>query len=119
MPQSTGPRIGRRYGSVAEPLRTFHPESRLSFRNLRLGRATRQGKWLNGQFLDQPHSPEYGRRICVSAWNDYGCLVCRDLIDLQEAQLDLADADAARRDREAIYGVDRAHWGGQGPQLYQ
>ena len=61
-------------------------------------------------------SPEYGGRVCVSTWNDYGCLVCRGLIDLDEAQLDLSGPEA-KRDRERIYGVDRAVLGRSGPSV--
>lgn len=49
-------------------------------------------------------------------WNDYGCLICRDLVDLEEAQIDLAGPDA-QRDREAIYGVDRGVLGRSGPSV--
>ena len=61
-------------------------------------------------------APEYGGRICVSIWEEYGCLVCRGLLDLEEAQLDLAGPNA-RKDREAIYGVDRAALGRSGPSV--
>jgi molybdopterin-synthase adenylyltransferase len=61
-------------------------------------------------------SPEYGGRICVSTWGVYGCLVCRGLLDLEEARIDLAGPDA-KRDREAIYGVERAALGRSGPSV--
>jgi molybdopterin-synthase adenylyltransferase len=61
-------------------------------------------------------SPEYGGRVCVSTWNDYGCLVCRGLVDLDEAQRDLAGAQA-KRDRDRIYGVDTAVLGRSGPSV--
>ena len=61
-------------------------------------------------------APEYGGRICVSMPEEYGCLVCRGLLDLEEAQLDLAGPDA-RKDREAIYGVNRAALGRSGPSV--
>ena len=61
-------------------------------------------------------TPEYGGRICVSLWQEYGCLVCRGLLDLEEAQRDLAGLDA-RRDRNAIYGVNRAVLGRSGPSV--
>jgi hypothetical protein len=61
-------------------------------------------------------APEYGGRICISMWEDYGCLVCRGLLDLKDAQLDLAGPNA-RKDREAIYGVDRAALGRSGPSV--
>jgi hypothetical protein len=71
---------------------------------------------LASDVVPSPDSSEYGGRICISTWNDYGCLVCRDLIDLGEAQLDLVGADA-RRDREAIYGIDRTALGRSGPSV--
>lgn len=61
-------------------------------------------------------APEYGGRICVSQWQEYGCLVCRGLLDLDEAQRDLAGPDA-RKDRDAIYGVTRAVLGRSGPSV--
>ena len=61
-------------------------------------------------------SPEYGGRVCVSTWNDYGCLVCRGLIDLDEAQRDLSGPQA-KQDRDRIYGVDQAVLGRSGPSV--
>lgn len=61
-------------------------------------------------------SPEYGGRVCVSTWSDYGCLVCRGLLDLEEAQLDLSGPEV-KRDRERIYGVDAAVLGRSGPSV--
>lgn len=60
--------------------------------------------------------PEYGGRICVSLWQGDGCLVCRGLIDLAEAQLDLAGPNA-RRDRDALYGIKISTLGRSGPSV--
>lgn len=57
----------------------------------------------------------YGGRVCV-AWDGDGCIVCYGLVDLAEAQTDLANPDA-RRDRDALYGVDRAALGRSGPSV--
>ncbi len=51
----------------------------------------------------------YGGRVCC-AMDGNGCLVCQDVIDIAEAQLDLAGPQA-QRERDAIYGVARAHLG--------
>lgn len=60
--------------------------------------------------------PEYGGRVSVSLWEGEGCLVCRDLIDLEEAQLDLA-GPGARRDRDALYGIKTSALGRSGPSV--
>jgi hypothetical protein len=60
-------------------------------------------------------SPEYGGQVCV-AWNGDGCVVCRGLLDLKEAQLDLSGPEA-RRDRDALYGVKRSDLGRSGPSV--
>jgi ThiF family len=59
--------------------------------------------------------PNYGGRICVT-WEGDGCLVCRGLLDLAEAQVDLADP-AARRDHDALYGIKREALGRSGPSV--
>ena len=60
--------------------------------------------------------PAYGGRVCVT-WNGDGCLICYDLLDVAEAQVDLA-GPAARRDRDAIYGIPRdALVGRSGPSV--
>ncbi|MDP9225949.1 MAG: ThiF family adenylyltransferase [Actinomycetota bacterium] len=59
--------------------------------------------------------PAYGGRVCV-AWSGDGCLVCRGLLDLGEAQLDLSSPEA-RRDRDALYGVKRGDLGRSGPSV--
>jgi hypothetical protein len=48
--------------------------------------------------------PSYGGRVCV-AWDGKGCIVCYGELDVAEAQADLASPDA-RKNREAIYGVN-------------
>lgn len=60
--------------------------------------------------------PAYGGRICVTSWDGDGCLVCRGLLDLAEAQFDLAGPEA-RRDRDALYGIDRNVLGSSGPSV--
>lgn len=47
---------------------------------------------------------------------DPGCLVCRDLLDLQQTRADL-ESEAARKDREAIYGVPKDELDGTGPSV--
>lgn len=60
-------------------------------------------------------TPAYGGRLCV-AWNGAGCIACYGLLDLAEAQADLA-GPSARRDREALYGIDRSALGRSGPSV--
>jgi hypothetical protein len=45
----------------------------------------------------------YGGQVCV-AWVGHGCLVCSGLLDLSEAQLELAGV-SDRRNRDALYGI--------------
>jgi hypothetical protein len=59
--------------------------------------------------------PCYGGRLCVT-WNGNGCLVCLDMLDLREAQRDLANP-AAEHDIRAIYGVDAHLPGNTGPSV--
>jgi molybdopterin/thiamine biosynthesis adenylyltransferase len=59
--------------------------------------------------------PRYGGRVCV-AWNGNGCPVCLDVIDLKEAQRELADPHV-RKDMDDIYGVDRALLDQKGPSV--
>ena len=58
----------------------------------------------------------YGGRVCIGLWVGDGCLVCRGLLDVSEAQLDLAGPDA-RRDRDAIYGIETTALGRSGPSV--
>lgn len=58
---------------------------------------------------------KYGGRVCVARSGD-GCPVCLDLLDLNAARESLENP-RARRDREAIYGVDRAMLGEAGPAV--
>ena len=60
--------------------------------------------------------PAYGGRVCSIMWNGDGCLVCYNLLDMAEAQADLAGPDA-RQDRDAMYGVDRGVLGRSGPSV--
>jgi ThiF family protein len=59
--------------------------------------------------------PEYGGRVCVSMNGD-GCIQCLGVLDTKEAGADLA-GEAERRNRAALYGVDRAVLGRSGPSV--
>ncbi len=63
----------------------------------------------------QPTPPAYGGRVCVSQCGN-GCLVCLNVLDMDEAARDL-EGEAERRNREAIYGVPRAAVGRSGPSV--
>lgn len=58
---------------------------------------------------------EFGGRICAATDGD-GCVICRGILDINEAREDLA-RPSERRDREAIYGVRRDHLGNAGPSV--
>jgi molybdopterin/thiamine biosynthesis adenylyltransferase len=57
----------------------------------------------------------YGGRVCV-AYRGRGCLLCLGELDRQEASLDIA-GDKVRRQRDAIYGIDRQELGAGGPSV--
>lgn len=59
--------------------------------------------------------PAYGGRICV-AWDGTGCIACYGLLDVAEAQIDLA-GPAVQRDRRALYGIDHELLGRSGPSV--
>ena len=59
--------------------------------------------------------PAYGGRICV-ALDGNGCIVCHDLLDMEEAQVELSTPET-RRDHDALYGVDRRALGQGGPSV--
>ncbi len=59
--------------------------------------------------------PTYGGQVCV-AWDGQGCLVCDGLLDVGEAQAELAGI-GDRKNREALYGVERAALGRSGPSV--
>jgi hypothetical protein len=59
--------------------------------------------------------PNYGGHVCV-AWDGNGCIVCWGMLDVGEAQEDLA-GEGERRDRETIYGIKRAALGRSGPSV--
>ena len=59
--------------------------------------------------------PNYGGRVCVAS-DGNGCIVCWSLLDTEEAQADLA-GPSERRNRDAIYGVDRQVLGRSGPSV--
>jgi molybdopterin/thiamine biosynthesis adenylyltransferase len=61
-------------------------------------------------------SPQFGGHVCVTTWQQPGCLMCRGLIDVQEAQADLS-SPKAREDRAAIYGVNANVLGRSGPSV--
>jgi hypothetical protein len=48
--------------------------------------------------------PAYGGRLCFTQWDGSGCIACYGLLDLIEAQVDLAGL-AAHHDQRALYGV--------------
>lgn len=59
--------------------------------------------------------PTYGGRVCV-AWDGKGCIVCLGLLDIAEAQADLLN-QGARRNRDAIYGVQPEALDHRGPSV--
>jgi molybdopterin-synthase adenylyltransferase len=60
-------------------------------------------------------SGAYGGRICV-AMNGDGCLACLEQLDFAAAREDL-ESPAARKDREAIYGIPRSELDTAGPSV--
>lgn len=60
-------------------------------------------------------SIQYGGRIHVN-WTGDSCLMCSGLIDVNEAQSDLA-GPAGAREREAIYGIERHLLDHSGPSV--
>lgn len=58
---------------------------------------------------------QYGGRICTAV-GAKGCLVCLDVLDMEEAGEDM-EGDVERRNREALYGVDRRALGRSGPSV--
>lgn len=60
-------------------------------------------------------SPNYGGRVCT-AWAGDGCIVCLGVLDVTEAQADLAGSEG-QRDREVLYGIDRQALGRSGPSV--
>lgn len=59
--------------------------------------------------------PRYGGQVCV-AWDGNGCLVCYGLLDVVDVEAELASAEN-RRNRDAVYGVERAALGRSGPSV--
>jgi len=59
--------------------------------------------------------PIYGGRVCCSLAGS-GCLACLGELDVKEAARDLESVNQ-RRDREAIYGVDKTSLGARGPSV--
>jgi len=57
----------------------------------------------------------YGGRVCVSKDGE-GCIVCWGLIDVDEAQAELAGS-GERRNRDALYGVGREFLDRSGPSV--
>jgi molybdopterin-synthase adenylyltransferase len=50
------------------------------------------------------------------ALDGHGCLICRGLLDVAEAQQDLLGPEG-QREREALYGVERAALDRSGPSV--
>jgi hypothetical protein len=59
--------------------------------------------------------PSYGGQACI-AWDGNGCLVCLGLLDVAEAQAELAGV-GDRRNRDALYGVQLDGLGRSGPSV--
>lgn len=59
--------------------------------------------------------PSYGGRICTALEGE-GCLVCRGLLDMEEANVELLGPEG-QREREALYGVERAALDRSGPSV--
>ena len=59
--------------------------------------------------------PSYGGRVFIN-WNGEGCIFCFGILDRDEAQRELEDPEA-RKNREAIYGIDRAELNEIGPSV--
>ncbi|MGH8613805.1 MAG: hypothetical protein ACREYF_17745, partial [Gammaproteobacteria bacterium] len=57
----------------------------------------------------------YGGRVCYSRRGD-GCLLCLGELDAAEAGIDIAGTEA-RKQRDAIYGVNREQLGAAGPSV--
>lgn len=58
---------------------------------------------------------KYGGRVCV-AWDGSGCLFCYKEINIEEAQADLLNPEAAR-DKQEIYGVPKETLNNAGPSV--
>lgn len=63
-----------------------------------------------------PSDLDFGGRVALVSPEHAGCLVCSDLLDLDEARRDL-ESEASRVDREKIYGVDKSDLGQSGPSV--
>ena len=59
--------------------------------------------------------PEWGGRVCTS-WGGFGCLICLEELDVDEAGRQLAGPEGEEQ-RRAIYGVDQTHLAGGGPSV--
>ena len=70
---------------------------------------------LASDILPEETPPMYGGRVCYAA-NGNGCLVCLSTLDMSEAGRDL-EGEAERRNRKAVYGVDRQALGRSGPSV--
>jgi hypothetical protein len=65
--------------------------------------------------VEKEDAPRYGGRVSLIGRGP-GCLVCRELIDINEARNELEDA-RARKDRATIYGVDESLLDAVGPSV--
>lgn len=59
--------------------------------------------------------PNYGGRVSI-AWDGCGCIACYGLLDIEEAQADLA-GPGPKRDRDALYGIPRNALDHTGPSV--
>lgn len=62
----------------------------------------------------QDDSLSYGGRVCTV--NEHGCLLCLGVIDIDEAQIELA-GPKARKDRDSLYGVNSQYLDTSGPSV--
>lgn len=70
---------------------------------------------LASDILAKETPPMYGGRVCYAA-NGNDCLVCLGALDMSEAGQDL-EGEAERRNRDAVYGVNRRALGRSGPSV--
>lgn len=70
---------------------------------------------LASDVLPADPNPDFGGQVCV-AWSGDGCLMCREVLDLEEANLQLAGPTGWEEYRRN-YGVDPAFLQGAGPAV--
>ncbi len=59
--------------------------------------------------------PSYGGRVCIAQHGE-GCLICRGILDVSEAQIDLLGLEGQRQ-HDALYGINRAALDRSGPSV--